>query len=97
MVVWQNDRLVKSTEANDPTVFGVAKVTDDRPAGSPVTLGIFVVKVTGPVREGDILVTSQISGYAMATDDPAPGAAIAQALEDFEGERGLIKAMIRKF
>jgi hypothetical protein len=28
---------------------------------------------------------------------PAFGTVIAQALEDFDGERGIIKAMLRKF
>ena len=36
-------------------------------------------------------------GYAMVDNAPQPGSVIAQALEDFEGEMGLIKAMIRKF
>ena len=49
------------------------------------------------VKEGDLLVTSNISGYAMVNNDPTPGTVIAQALEDFKEEHGLIKAMIRKF
>jgi hypothetical protein len=44
-----------------------------------------------------MLVASATPGYAIAVADPAPGTVIAQALEDFEGERCVIKAMIRKF
>ncbi len=51
----------------------------------------------GPVQVGDLLVASETPGYATVNNHPAPGTVIAQALEDFAGERGLIKAMIRKF
>ena len=40
---------------------------------------------------------SDVPGYALVDNDPRPGTVIAQALESFEGERGMIKAMIRKF
>jgi len=65
--------------------------------GKPIVIGAEVIKALGPVQRGDLLVASSVSGYAMVNDDPAPGAVIAQALEDFEGEKGIIKAMIRKF
>lgn len=97
VVVWHDGRLVKSTKANDRGVFGVAKVTEDKPAGSPVILGIFVIKVTGSIQEGDLLVSSGVPGHAMAADSPAMGTVIATALESFKGDSGLIKAMIRKF
>lgn len=97
VVVWQDGKLVKSTRANDRHVFGVAKVTEDKPAGSPVILGIFVIKVTGTAQEGDLLVTSDVPGHAMAAGNPATGTVIATALESFTGESGLIKAMVRKF
>jgi len=50
-----------------------------------------------PFQAGDILVASDVPGYARVNNDPAPGTVIAQALEDFDGERGVIKAMIRKW
>ena len=37
-----------------------------------------------------------VPGYAMAAPNPTFGIVIAQALEEFDGERGVIKAMIRK-
>jgi len=97
ILIWRDGKLVKSTKANDRNVFGVAKVTEDRPNGSPVILGVFVIKVTGTVHEGDFLVTSDVPGHAMAADNPAMGTVIATALESFKGKSGLIKAIIRKF
>jgi hypothetical protein len=66
-------------------------------SGRPIVMGAEVIKVLGPARRGDILVASEVPGYAMVNNDPEAGAVIAQALEDFDGERGIIRAMIRKF
>ena len=44
---------------------------------------------------GDLLVASSVPGYAVVNNQPAPGTVIAKALEDFAGEQGTIKAMIR--
>ena len=46
---------------------------------------------------GDILVASDVPGHAMVNNNPAPGTVIGQALEGFNGESVLIKAMIRKW
>jgi hypothetical protein len=83
--------LERCTAADDRLVQAVAD-----PEGRPIVLGAEVVKVIGPVRAGDYLVSSEVPGYAMASPDPGFGTVIAQALEDLEGERGLVKAMIRK-
>ena len=88
----ENDRLEKCVAANDRLVMAVAS-----PDGKPIVIGAEVIKVIGPVQAGDILVSSDVPGYAMVNNDPAPGTVIAQALEDFEGEQGIIKAMIRKW
>jgi hypothetical protein len=92
LLCWGLDRLERCTVAGDRLVQAVADAQ-----GRPIVLGAEVVKVLGPVRRGDILVASEVPGYARVDNDPAPGSAIAQALVDFEGDRGLIKAMIRKF
>lgn len=80
------------TAANDRLIMAVA----DR-LGKPIVLGAELMKVVGPVKAGDILVASDVPGYAMVNNNPAPGTVIGQALQDFVGERGLIKAMIRKW
>ena len=92
VLCWAVDRLEKCSTANDPLVQAVADVE-----GRPIVIGAEVIKVLGPVRMGDILVASTVPGYAMVNSNPRSGAVIAQALEDFDGEQGLIWAMIRKF
>lgn len=84
--------LNRCVVANDRLVMAVA----DR-QGKPIVLGAELVKVLGPVQAGDILVASNVPGYAMVNNNPAPGTVIGQALQDLVGERGLIKTMIRKW
>lgn len=84
-------RLEKCSAGNDPLVQAIADKS-----GRPIVIGAEVVKVVGPVRAGDYLVASSVPGYAMASAIPTFGIVIAQALEDFDGEQGIIKAMIRK-
>ena len=88
----ESEQLEKCTLPNDRLVMAVAD-----PNGKPIVMGAEVIKVLGPVTAGDILVASDVPGYAMVNNDPAPGTVIAQALEDFDGERGIVKAMIRKW
>jgi hypothetical protein len=64
--------------------------------GRPIVIGAEAVKVVGPVAAGDYLVASAVQGYAAASRAPAFGIVIAQALESFDGDKGVIKAMIRK-
>lgn len=92
VLCWGIDQLEKCSVANDRLVQAVANRS-----GKPIIIGAEVIKVLGPVKRGDILVASQVPGYAMVNNDPLPGSVIAQALEDFDGGRGLIAAMIRKF
>jgi hypothetical protein len=92
VLCWGIDRLEKCFVANDRLVQAVADGS-----GRPIVIGAEVIKVVGPVKRGDILVASELPGYAMVNNDPTPGSVIAQALEDSDGERGLIRAMIRKF
>lgn len=91
VLCWGDGQLEKCARAADPLVQAVS----DK-GGRPVVIGAEPVKVIGPVKKGDFLVASAVPGYAMATRSPAFGTVIAQALEDFDGEQGVIKAMIRK-
>jgi len=59
----------------------------------PVTLsGTAYCRVTGSVRAGDLLTTSAVAGHAMRAPDTqaAQGAILGKAMEDFDGESGLI-------
>ncbi len=92
VLCWGMDQLELCSTPNDRLVQAIAGSR-----GRPIVIGAEVINVLGPVRRGDLLVASGVPGYAMTNNDPAPGTVIAQALEDFEGEKGIIKAMIRKF
>jgi hypothetical protein len=94
ILCWQADsqKLELCSTANDRLVMAVAD-----PKGKPIVIGAEPINVIGSVKAGDILVASDVPGYAMVNNNPLPGTVIAQALEDFEGAKGLIKAMIRKW
>jgi hypothetical protein len=85
-------QLELCSQENDRLVMAVADAN-----GKPIVLGAEPVKVIGPVVAGDLLVASSVPGYAMVNNEPLPGTVIGQALEDLDGERGIIKAMIRKW
>ena len=88
----ESERLELCETPNDRLVMAVANSS-----GKPIVMGAEPVKVIGPVQTGDIIVTSDVPGYAMVNNNPAPGTVIGQALQDFDSESGLIKAMIRKW
>lgn len=67
--------------------------------GKPMIAGVEPIKVRGPVRPGDLLVSSSTPGVAVAwrtlSHDPTPsGVVIAKALEANEAGEGLIQALI---
>ena len=92
LLCWTGEQLEKCDQANSSLVQAVADVN-----GRPIVIGAERIKVLGPVAMGDILVASDVPGYALVNNNPRPGTVIAQALEDFDGEKGLVKAMIRKW
>ena len=50
-------------------------------------------KVKGPVRKGDMMVAAD-DGYARSEPDPVMGSVIGKALEDFDGESGVIEIVV---
>lgn len=92
VLCWAGEQLEKCDRANDRLVQAVAGAD-----GKPIIVGAERIRVLGPVSMGDILVSSDVSGYAMVNNDPLPGTVIGQALENLESGSGLIKAMIRKW
>ncbi len=92
VLCWGDEQLEKCSSANDRLIMSVADAK-----GKPIVMGAEAIKVLGPIKRGDILVSSEVPGFAMVNNDPIPGTVIAQALEDYEGESGLVKAMIRKW
>ena len=52
-------------------------------------------KVIGPIKKGELLVTSSYPGYAeRATDHDSPNAIIGRALESFNGVKGVIEVKV---
>jgi len=56
--------------------------------------GFRKIKVVGPIKIGDLLVSSEVPGHAMASENPQAGTIIGKALEDFNGQKGAILARI---
>jgi hypothetical protein len=52
-------------------------------------------KVTGPIRKGDMLVSNG-DGRARAETLPRVGSVIGKAIENFDGEDGVIEVVIGK-
>lgn len=50
--------------------------------------GFRMTMVIVPVKTGDILVSSGVAGYAIATKKPGMSAIIGKAAQDFEGKEG---------
>jgi hypothetical protein len=50
-------------------------------------------KVSGKIRKGDMLVAAD-NGHARAEEDPKMGQVIGKALEDFDGESGVIEVVV---
>lgn len=60
----------------------------------PVALqGRVPCRVTGVIRKGDMLI-SVGNGYATASNNPQMGSVIGKALEDFDGNEGIIEVVV---
>lgn len=112
MVLGDSSELQASSRAYDKRVVGVISgagaykpglVLDKQPGAlnrKPVALmGKVYCQVTAesaPVEVGDLLTTSDLTGYAMKASDPARafGAVIGKALQPLKAGRGLIPVLI---
>lgn len=99
LLVWGSTGLEISTKKEDSLVMGIAKNGFDQ----PIILGAEPVLITGKVKRGDFIVTSNKPGHGMAAKTKylffkrnLTGKIIAQALEDADGDSSLIKCMINK-
>ena len=85
--------ITTTSEFADPSVAGVvstapAYLMNSESAGLPIALrGKVPIKVLGPVKKGDLLVTSATAGYAYSVGkDKLYGLSVfAKSLEDFAG------------
>jgi uncharacterized protein YfaP (DUF2135 family) len=92
LVMDEDGELKPSEKENDTLVFGVSK----RNFEQPIVLGAEPILVTGPIKVGDYIVTSNKQGHGQAMKEHKFGTVIAQAMENGDGESYNIKAMIRK-
>lgn len=99
VLVWGENGLEPCSKEEDTLVMGVAK--DNK--SEPVVFGAELVLVTGDVKRGDLLCTSNIPGHAKVVKKTRwgfrrdlTGIVIGQALEDATGISNLVKCMISK-
>ena len=72
-----------------------AKAGDDKTHPYIALAGRVPCNVVGPIRKGEMLVTSTKPGFAeRAHANDHPNAVLARALEDFEGMEGVIEVMV---
>jgi hypothetical protein len=54
-------------------------------------------KVIGKVSKGDMLVSSNVPGYAMVDNDPRIGTMIGKAIEDkLDDNKGVVEVLVGK-
>ena len=98
-----NKEITTTTSANDHRVAGVistdpAYMMNSEADGQYVALrGRVPCKVIGPVRKGDVLVTSNRPGFAQVSDNPHSVSAccmIGKSLQNFDGTEGVIEVVV---
>jgi hypothetical protein len=94
----KNDMLYPCEFEEDPLVIGIVS----KESNYPIVLGAEPVLVTGKIKSGDYIVTSNIKGHGKGVsphhiyEKQLFGKIIAQAIENGDGKSYIIKAMIRK-
>ena len=97
LVVWKDGKCVPCNKYADELVMGVAGEKDE-----PIILGAEPILVTGDVKIGEYIITSNVEGHGESIDSEyllqrnLYGKVIGQALESAKGDSSLIKCMIRK-
>ncbi len=96
--------ITKCGEKYDTKVAGIISTAPafmmNKDAGDDAThpyvalMGRVPCKVTGEIRKGKMLTTSDKPGYAMEADGFHGGAIIGKAIEDFNGEEGVIEVLV---
>ncbi|MBN1139374.1 MAG: hypothetical protein JXM73_22545 [Anaerolineae bacterium] len=105
LVIGPDGRLARSTEAYQTSVAGVYSTQPGFLGGQPVegevegaiplaVVGVVPVKVSaenGPIRPGDLLVSSSTAGYAMrAGPNPPQGSVLGKAMGKWDAGLGVI-------
>lgn len=89
----ENDHRVAGVISTDP-----AYMMNSEADGQYVALrGRVPCKVIGPVKKGDVLITSNRPGFAMASDQPhlvSASCMVGKSLQDFDGTEGVVEVVV---
>jgi hypothetical protein len=100
VVIWESGKVIPCTVKEDNRVVGATLNGKDQ----PIILGAEYVLVTGKIKEGDWIVTSNKVGHGCAAETKTKwgfkrdlfGKVVGQALESADGDSNLIKCFIKK-
>lgn len=87
------DHRVAGVVSSAPAYMMNSEAGDDTTHPYVALTGRVPCKVTGTINKGDILTTSAMAGHAMAGEAKA-GHMIGKALENFDGEAGVIEVLV---
>ena len=97
-----NAEVTVATESADNTVAGVVSTNpayimnagiQSQQSVAVALTGRVPTKVVGPVRKGNMMVSAP-NGHAQACATPAVGTVIGKAVENFDGEQGIIEIVV---
>jgi hypothetical protein len=107
LVIGPDGKLGLSTRSHQTSVAGIHSTQpgfiggddgDGNPGDVPLAVvGVVPVKATaeaGPIRPGDLLVTSSTPGHVMKGIDPKPGTVVGKALQPLAGDKGVIQMLL---
>jgi len=87
------DHRVAGVISSAPAFMMNKDAGDDATHPYVALMGRVPCKVTGTIKKGDLLCTSSMAGHAMAGEAKC-GHMIGKALEDFDGEAGVIEVLV---
>jgi hypothetical protein len=91
---WDRPEITGEAESGGYTLLDMAAEFDEIPMA---VVGIVPCKVSaenGPIRPGDLLVTSGTPGHAMRDDNPGVGTVLGKALENLDTGTGIIRVLV---
>jgi hypothetical protein len=105
LVFGEETEVTTSTTANDSRVAGVVSTLPAHLMNSGLTDGVALAltgrvpcKVTGVVKRGDMMVTSEIPGVAMTNNSPSIGTVIGKALGNYSSDGvGVVEVVVGRY
>jgi hypothetical protein len=93
MSATEYDHRVAGVISSAPGYMMNSEAGDDATHPYVALTGRVPCKVTGSIKKGDLLTSSAMAGHAMAGEGKA-GHMIGKAMEDFDGETGVIEVLV---